>query len=202
MKRIVVLILVVSLAILQGCIVKSLHPFFKESDAVFRKDLINHWTDQDGNHWQILPVKESKIAYELRHFKGGEQPEEIFVAHLFQLGEHLYLDFFPISNDDQADNMMFNMHLIPAHSIARVVKFSDEEIQIRWLNEKWLRSLFTQNKIKISHEVVRDVNVEDDSDLNYVLTASTEELQKFILKYGDEDEAFIDDNTVWLKLTR
>jgi len=202
MKRTVVLILVVSLAILQGCIVKSLHPFFKDADAVFRKDLINHWTDQDGNHWEILPVKESKIAYELRHFKGGEQPEEIFVAHLFQLGDHLYLDFFPISNDDQADDMMFNMHLIPAHSIARVVKLSDTEIQIRWLNEKWLRSLFTQNKIKISHEVVRDVNVEDDSDLNYVLTASTDELQKFILKYGDEDEAFVDDNTVWLKLTR
>jgi hypothetical protein len=50
--------------------------------------------------------------------------------------------------------------------------------------------------------VVKDVNIEDDSDLNYVLTASTDELQKFVLKYGDEDEAFVDDNTVWLKLTR
>ena len=58
------------------------------------------------------------------------------------------------------------------------------------------------NKIKISHEVVKDVNIEDDSDLKYVLTASTDELQKFVLKYGDEDEAFVDDNTVWLKLTR
>ncbi|HTF16999.1 MAG TPA: hypothetical protein VK658_02940 [Chryseolinea sp.] len=202
MKNKFAFVLVASLAMLQGCIVKSLHPFFKNSDAVFRKDLINHWTDQDGNQWQILPVKESKVAYELRHFKGGEQPEEVFIAHLFKLDDHLYLDFFPVSSDDQADDMMFNMHLIPAHSIARVVKLSDKEIQIRWLNEKWLRSLFTQNKIKISHEVVRDVNVEDDSDLNYVLTASTDELQKFIVKYGDEDEAFVDDNTVWLKLNR
>lgn len=202
MKRTLVLLLMTSLALLQGCIVKSLHPFFTASDIVFKKELINHWTDQDGDHWEIAPVKESKVTYELRHYKAGEQPEEIFVAHLFRLDRHLYLDLFPIANDSQANDFIFNMHLIPAHSIARVVKLSETEVQIRWMNEKWLRSLFTQNKIKISHEVVRDVNVEDDSDFNYVLTASTEELQKFIVKYGDDDDAFIDDNTVWLKLKR
>ncbi|MEJ1237674.1 hypothetical protein WBG78_06085 [Chryseolinea sp. T2] len=202
MKRVLVFFFVASLAILQGCIVKSLHPFYTPNDLVFKKELINHWTDQDGNHWQIVPVKESNVSYELRHYKHSEQPEEIFIAHLFHLNNQLYLDLFPVANDSQANDMMFNMHLIPAHSIARVVKISGNEVQIRWLNEKWLRSLFTENKIKISHEVVRDVNVKDDSDLNYVLTASTEELQKFIIKYGDEDDAFIDDNTVWLKLNR
>jgi hypothetical protein len=92
--------------------------------------------------------------------------------------------------------------MLPTHTIARVESISDREIQIRWLNEKWLRSLFAQNKIKISHEVVRDPVVQDDSNMGYILTASTDEMQKFIVKYGDEDKTFIDDNTVWLKLTR
>jgi hypothetical protein len=35
-----------------------------------------------------------------------------------------------------------------------------------------------------------------------VLTASTEELQKFLIKYGNDDAAFEDENTVWLKLKR
>ncbi len=202
MKRLIILSFVLALVLLQGCIVKSLHPFFKKEDIVFRKELINTWTDQDGGRWEILPVKEKPMSYELKHYKDGDQPDQIFVAHLFKLDEQLYIDFFPVSNDDGADATMFNMHLVLTHSIARVESLSATDVQIRWLNEKWLQSLFSQNKIKISHEVVRDDLNQDDSNMSYVLTASTEELQKFIVKYGEEDKAFIDDNTVWLKLTR
>jgi hypothetical protein len=201
MKRLIILSFVLTAVLLQGCIVKSLHPFFKKENEVFRKELINTWTDQDGGRWEILPVKESK-AYELRHYKDGDQPDQVFVAHLFKLDEQLYIDFFPISNDGGAEAMMFNMHLVLTHSIARVESLTEADVQIRWLNEEWLRALFSQNKIKISHEVVRDDFNLDDSNMSYVLTASTDELQKFIMKYGDEDKAFIDDNTVWLKLKR
>jgi hypothetical protein len=201
MKRLIILSIVLALALLQGCIVKSLHPFFKKEDVVFRKELINTWTDQDGGRWEILPVKESK-AYELRHYKDSDQPDQIFVARLFKLDEQLFIDFFPISNDGGAEAMMFNMHLVLTHSIARVESMTATDVQIRWMNEKWLRSLFSQNKIKISHEVVSDDFNHDDSNLSYVLTASTDELQKFIMKYGDEDEAFVDDEGLWLKLTR
>jgi hypothetical protein len=202
MKRSIILVFVLTLVLLQGCLVKSLHPFFKDSDVVFKKELINNWKDQEGARWEILPVKESKVAYELRHYQsGGEQPDEMFVAHLFNLHGQLYLDFFPIARDD-SDAAMFDMHMLPTHTIARIESISDREIQIRWLNEEWLQSLFDQNKIRISHEVVYNPITQDRSNMGYVLTASTDEMQKFIIKYGDEDKAFIDDNTVWLKLTR
>ena len=200
MKRLIILSFVLALVLLQGCIVKSLHPFFKKENVVFRKELINTWTDQEGERWEILPVKDGPAAYELKHYKGGDQPDQIFVAHLFKLDQQLYIDFFPISNDGGDDAMMFNMHLMPTHSIARVESLTENDVQIRWLNEKWLESLFSQNKIKISHEVVQDEF--DQEGRNYVLTASTDELQKFIVKFGNEDKAFIDDNTVWLKLKR
>jgi hypothetical protein len=203
MKRSIFFIFLLTLVVLQGCLVKSLHPFFKNSDVVFKKELINNWKDQEGARWEILPVKESKVAYELRHYRTGEpQPDQVFVAHLFKLNEQLFLDFFPIARDDSDDQLMFDMHMVPTHSIARVETLSEKEIQIRWLNEKWLQSLFEQNKIRISHEVVRDAMMQDSSNMSYILTASTEEMQKFIVKYGDEDKAFIDDNSVWLKLTR
>jgi hypothetical protein len=203
MKRSIILVFILTLVVLQSCLVKSLHPFFKDSDVVFKKELINNWTDQEGARWEILPVKESKVAYELRHYKTGKkQPDEAFVGHLFKLNDQLFLDFFPLGKDESDGTMMFDMHMMPTHTIARVEGISENEIEIRWLNEKWLQSLFSQNKIKISHEVVRDPIVPDNSDMSYILTASTEEMQKFIIKYGDEDKAFIDDNSVWLKLTR
>ncbi len=202
MKRSIILSFILLLVLLQGCIVKSLHPFFRVEDVVFRKELLNKWTDQEGYGWEILPVKENKMAYELKRYRGGKA-DQVFVAHLFSLSNQLYIDIFPIAKEeDSGDALMFDMHLMPTHSIARVESLTDKEVKIRWLNEKWLRSLFSQNKIKISHEVVRDPIVQDDSNMSFVLTAPTEELQKFIEKYGDEDKAFIDDNTVWLKLTR
>jgi hypothetical protein len=203
MKRSILIVFILTLVLLQGCLVKSLHPFFKDSDVVFKKELINNWKDQEGTRWEILPVKESKVAYELRHYKvGDDQAYEMFIAHLFSLGGQLYLDFFPLAKEASDDALMFDMHLLPTHSIARVESISDREVQIRWLNEKWLNSLFEQKKIKISHEIVRDPIIQDNSNMSYILTASTDEMQKFIIKYGDEDKAFIDDNGVWLKLTR
>lgn len=201
MKRLIIFLCILTLFLLQGCLVKSLHPFYKPGDVVFRKELINEWADQDGNRWQILPVNEDQSAYELRHYKQGSQsPHQTFIAHLFKLGDKLYLDVFPLARDPNDDAYMFEMHLMPTHSIARVETLSEKEVEIRWFNEKWLNSLFEQNKIKISHEVVRDPV--SNNEVSYVLTASTEEMQKFIIKYGDEDKAFTDDGTIWLKLTR
>jgi hypothetical protein len=73
-------------------------------------------------------------------------------------------------------------------------------VQIKWFNEEWLGSLFEQNRIKISHETVKNESGKE-TDNFYLLTASTDELQKFILKYG-KDAVFDDNNIVWLKLKR
>jgi hypothetical protein len=202
MKRTIVLSITLVVVLLQGCIVRSLHPFYKSSDIVFRKELINTWRDQDGGTWTIKPVDDNgkNFAYEL-HYSAEGKLDAFFLAHLFTLGGEQYLDFLPIASDGETV-AMFNLHLMPSHSIARLESISESEIQIRWFNEKWLKSLFDQNRIKISHETIVETYSRGDTDQSYVLTANTEELQKFILKYGKEEQAFVDDNTMWLKLTR
>jgi hypothetical protein len=77
-----------------------------------------------------------------------------------------------------------------------------DEVLIKWFNEEWLRTLFDQNRIKIAHEAILDEIPKDADDKTYILTASTEELQKFLIKYGNEDAAFDGDNTVWLRLKK
>lgn len=193
------LFLTVFAVLLQGCIVKSLHPFFHESDIIFKKELLTTWMDQDGGQWSIRPIKEKPNAYEMHFLHYGEK-DVIFLAHLFLLNNELYFDFFPLSDGADDSPMLFNLHLMPTHSIAKVAVLNKDEIRIKWFNEEWMQSLFDQNRIKISHEVI-DEMPEEKSKM-YILTASTEELQKFVVKYGGEDAAFDDGNTVWLTLRR
>jgi hypothetical protein len=206
MKRKILVSIGLIVVLLQGCIVKSLHPFFNDSDLVARNELINNWTDQDGGIWTINSFKNKPGAYELHWRDKGEQ-NVVMLGHLFKLNNDIYMDFVPLEDNNTVDMPIFNLHILPTHSVARVISISKDELQIKWFNEKWIRTLFEQNRIKISHEAIPDEDEVDpkkkESDKSYVLTASTEELQKFIIKYGGEDKAFDDENdTLWLKLKR
>jgi hypothetical protein len=192
------LLLAFSLAmLLQGCIVKSLHPFYAKTDLIYKKDLINTWQDQDGNKWRISRVDEQPQAYEMTFT--AENKTATFLAHLFELGGNTFLDFRPLASDGSA-NDLFEMHLLPSHSVAKVTRLSNEAVEIKWFNEEWLHKLFSQNRIKISHEVIMEENSGKDEDKTYVLTASTEELRKFLIKYGNDESAFEGDNSLSLIL--
>jgi hypothetical protein len=202
MKPQFLLIAALMVALLQGCIVKSLHPFFRESDVVFDRTLLSTWVDQNNDKWTIVPYKDKPNAYEM-HWREEEGNQDIvFLAHLFKLQGELYLDVMPLTDHHDINMPLFEMHLLPAHSVAKVVMLSAAEVQIKWFDEDWLRMLFDQNKIKIAHEEVLDETPKDENDKWYVLTASTAELQKFIIKYGHEAAAFSNDNSTWLRLKR
>jgi hypothetical protein len=201
MKKLVSFLVVTVMAVfLQGCIVKSIHPFFHESDVILKKELLATWTDGDGGQWTIKPFGAKPNAYEMHRIKG--EKDVVFLAHLFNLQGELYFDFLPLSDGGNEDLALFALHLMPTHSIAKVEVLNKDEVRIKWFNEEWMRSLFDQNRIKISHEVIYDEAPKDDDDKIYILTASTDELQKFIIKYGGEDAAFDNSNTVWLTLKK
>lgn len=122
------------------------------------------------------------------------------LGHLFTLNGDLYLDAIPLSEDVE-ELLVFDLHMVPTHSIARVEIVSNDEVNIRWFNEEWLSRMFTQNKIKISHETIMDSDPDKKEDGMYLLTASTDELQKFIIKYGKDEEVF-GDNELSLNLKR
>jgi hypothetical protein len=197
MKKRIVLLGILMAVLVQSCIVKSLHPFYAKSDLVFRRELINTWLDDDGNKWKIQSVSEEPQAYEMIFSKDGK--EASFLAHLFQLEGNLYLDFRPLASDGSV-NDLFEMHLLPSHSVAKVVKIDSDNVEIRWFDEEWLHRLFSQNRIKISHEAIIDEYSGKDEDKSYVLTASTAELRKFLMKYGNDKEAFTGNNNMQLTL--
>lgn len=204
--RNVILIGIVAIAI-TSCFVKSLHPFFKESDVEFNNELLGTWLDDDSATWRINPYIFTKgfmlgdstdNSYLVEMFDDTTNVST-FNVHLFRLDGKLYLDFDPIRGDRYDE--MIDIHMIPAHSIARIDFVSDNEVVIAWFNEDWLKGLFEENRVKIAHEVIR--TAENSYTKEYVLTASTDELQKFIVKYGSvEDDYLCDEENEILICTR
>lgn len=164
----------------------------------FKNELLGVWLDEDSATWRINPFVFPKgfiqgdstdNSYLVEMFDDTSNIST-FNVHLFWLDGKMYLDFAPI-REDRYDEMI-DIHLIPAHSIARIDFVSENEVVIAWFNEDWLKSLFEENRVKIAHEVI--TTAEGNYTKEYVLTASTDELQKFIVKYGSVEDAYLCDD--------
>ena len=174
--------------------VKSLHPFYTEKDLVYKPELIGKWTGKDSASWEIRQhkafaglFKDEKPTQSYDIICTDNKGTSKFLAHLFSVGGQLYLDFYlpDIEGPDLAV-----MHLIPAHTLARV-ELANNQITINWYNEEWLVKLFSENRIRIAHErIPYDLDKNDPDHFQVVLTAPTADLQKFIIKYGNDPAAF------------
>jgi hypothetical protein len=188
--RSIILIAFIGL-LLSSCLVKSLHSFYTEGDVVYKPELLGKFTDADGATWQISQYRYSKgfmqgdtvdNSYLVEMYEDAQHKSR-FNVHLFELQGVSYLDFAPIRED--RPEVLTELHLVPAHTIARIEIISDHELIISWFDEEWLTKLFEENRVKIAHEVVSTTN--ELSPTEYVLTAGTEELQKFLIKYGNTE---------------
>lgn len=202
------LVFLFALLIFSSCVIKSLHPFYTEDTIYFEKKFIGTWKDGKKGVWKVEPVqkvilKENKktkpselSASEFNiytKYKNGyvlyfekDSTNTSFMAMPFKIDNQLFLDITPIEDreNEKAKNDLYRMHLIETHSLAKFDLISENEIEIKWLSSKKLEELLKGNRIKIQHEKV-------GFGETVLLTASSEELVKFIKKYmnsKDEDK--------------
>ena len=110
---------------------------------------------------------------------------EEFAAHMLMLGDDLYMDFFPINYSIEPD--LLEMSLAPSHIFAKA-EITEDFLLLHFFDLDWLTELVEDNKIKISH-------VEMNGRL--LLTAKTDELQKFILKFANDSTTFMEADTLY-----
>lgn len=189
MKNKTLLLVVLAGMTMTGCLVSALHPFYTDKDKVFDPDMIGEWMDTDSARWTIEKhtTSESFMGPDvddstyLVTYQEEDAKKAILQGTLFQLNGVRYVDFFPAPDEDQGMSDMTSYHHIPAHTLARI-SFNEDTMMLYWYGEDWLNDLFEQNKIHIEHETV-EISGEYS---RHVLTASTEELQKFIVRYANE----------------
>jgi hypothetical protein len=190
--------------ILGGCVpVVSLHPLYTEKDVFFDERLIGNWITEkefnaqnhtvnliDSNNqtiWQFTrPDKKEKI-YTLTYCDKKNQ-KGLFAVHLVKLKNKFFLDASPVqvlydSNDpNKAEELAYNtIFIIPAHIFAIVDSF-EPQLKLRLTDDEQMKNMLEEDPKAIKNEQVEG---------RAILTASTQQLQKFVLKYADSEKVFV-----------
>lgn len=158
--------------ILGGCIplTLSLHPLYTDDTVVYDEKLIGKWMGGD-EIWQFSKAGEKE--YELRVLMS--EKEGRFEAHLLELEGNMYLDLYPDSNESLENmNELYKMHLISAHTFLKVEQ-TEPNLQLRWV---FVDDILKKDPNLLQHEKVNKDQI--------ILTASTEELQKFVIEHPND----------------
>lgn len=187
--------------LLGGCLpVMSLHPLYTEKDVVFEEKLIDTWVDDSNNIWIFKRPDESKKAYEL-FIRDKEGEKGLFVAYLVKLENRLFLDVYPGKPpwDEEDPNKLewqYNTFFsVPTHTFIKIDSI-EPQLKLRTTDNDKLKELLKEDPNIVKHEVV------EDYDGGIVLTASTEELQAFVIKYADDSRVFPEETVLNRKKTK
>lgn len=193
--------IVVLLVTVTGCL-STLHPLFTDKDFVFEPLLVGSWKDvTDSNEVMTFERGTSQTfgdlpqnlqqnagnAYVMTVRNPQKKEEFRYYAFLGKLGGGYYLDYYPAENRRQKTyDAFYKQHLIKMHSIYRVKFNGNKSVEISQFDESYMRNLINKKKIRIEHEVYYDGS--------YVITSPTEQLQQYVLKYGNVEEAYYSNN--------
>jgi hypothetical protein len=180
------LTLFVAALLLTACI-PSVNPFYTAKDLVFDDRLVGEWQGtgkDDQDLWKFEKAEDAsyRLAVTEKEGKKGQ-----FSAHLFKLKEHYFLDIIPTDLNfatNQADLVAFSV--FPGHLLVSVPQL-EPELKLAFFDFDWLQKQLTNNPSILAHRR------EDDS---FLLTASTRDLQKFVLKHLGPGELFKDPGTM------
>jgi len=176
-------------ALLGGCIpVMSLHPLYTEEDVVFEANLIGTWMDDPDNPkttWEFSRAVAKEKAYKLV-YSDEEGKKGAFVVHLVKLKNRLFLDVFPDqfpSEQQDWENMKWAYNFFffePAHTFIKIDSI-EPQLKMRRTICDDMKELLKEDPNVVKHELVED---------KIILTASTKELQAFVLKYAYDIRVF------------
>lgn len=204
-----------------GCMVISVYPFYSGDLVRFDQSLVGRWDAGAGEYWEfskkqdddryLITIIDDEVIVGIMEgtlFDAGGYtfmdmyPWDFEYKQVVQGFEYLVEslgDSVSSSVDFDADYDVGtemdlwwnNMHLMPTHSVLRVVKKDADTLQLAMLDVEWLTDQLKENPGLISYELPgqesSDIMGEDDPIL---LTASTKELQRFIARYAGNGDAF------------
>jgi len=173
-----------------GCIPTSIHPLYSEKDLVFEPLLVGIWKEKDESkeNWRFEKAgeKEYRLITTEENGANGE-----FKVHALKLGGTLFLDLFPDGCGVKESNCSgyYQAHVQPMHSFLKVSQLEPTTLQLSSMNLKWLTEFLKENPQAIHHETLGG----EKDDPQIILTASTTELQAFVMKHLKTPDAFGDE---------
>jgi len=185
-------------ALMAGCVpIFSLSPLYTKKDIVFKQELLGTWADPNSPEgaWEFTRATESEDAYSLM-VDNGDGLKGLFDAHLVRLNDKLFLDVYPddkgfeqtmeaiekSAKDPNSSVWTLNFFFVaPVHTFLKIDSI-EPALKIRLTDDELMKKLLEQDPNAVKHVIL-------DED-RFLLTASTKELQAFVLKYADGDKLF------------
>ncbi len=169
-----------TLAVILGGCIPSLHPLFTENkDIVFEEGLLGLWVGNNPNEtWEVKKYgNENDKRYRTTFNSNGKAGE--FLATLGILNDMLFFDLFPLSPEPQG-NDFYKLHLLSVHTFIKVEQLSPT-LKVRTMDPDKMKKMLENDPNLIKHEFLEG---------RIILTASTEELQKFMKNYANTEGLF------------
>jgi hypothetical protein len=170
-------------ALLLCSCIPSVNPFYTAKDLVFDPRLVGAWQVPGGQDqpefWRFKRATDHayKLTVTDSHGKQGQ-----FAAHLFQLAHReRFLDLIPrdcqyaTNQNDLVDAAMF-----PGHLLFRVAMLGPE-LKLAACDFDWLQKYLEKHPAALAHH---------QEEVGMLLTANTDDLQRFVLQHLGAGELF------------
>ncbi|HYV29967.1 MAG TPA: hypothetical protein VEO53_02475 [Candidatus Binatia bacterium] len=182
MKRIPFCLLGAMAAVLAGCVVTAVYPFYTEKDVAFEPAMLGQWTNSAETNQRWTFEKDGASSYRLTCVE-GDKPS-VMQAQPFKLGGQFFLD---LSRTNSAEEPF--PPPIPSHVLLRVVQ-TRPILRVAPLKYDWLKGVLEEDPKALRHLILK--TGDNPEDRYFVLTADTGELQQFVIKHLKTDAAWKD----------
>jgi len=193
------IVLGVFLILVVGCIPPlTVNPLYTEKDIVYDPDIAGLWSKDDLKEaWQF--TKGAGDFYNLKIL--SEDGTSYYVVYLFKIKDILYMDAYPDLEWIKSNEKNPIMLMIPAHVFFQVKKAASV-LELTALDQEWLAEYIKDHPDAIPYEVIFDEKHLSTKDIDplILITASTKNLQNFVIKIQTIKDAF--DKGVKVKLQR
>ncbi|HYL61648.1 MAG TPA: hypothetical protein VE077_03425 [Candidatus Methylomirabilis sp.] len=191
MRSLARLAAVVSLAsLLSGCApVDSIFPLYKPEDTAFDTRLIGAWqpvvanpdsSDEDAR-WIFTHSGNDKF-YDFKWSVVGKRGAFVAKARLVQLGGSQFIDFegddSAVDDADKTESIVA-FPVVSTHMLGRVW-LEDGTLRIHFLSDDWVKNQAKAGSLALAHV---------DTEGGPLVTASTDELRKFMQAHADDKDA-------------
>lgn len=195
--------IIISSIILCGCLT-TLYPIFRAQDVVTNDNLVGYWRclNKQNETTGFLNIKKipddrknelsekiRKVAdkgYLVSMLNPGGEMDGLFFVFLVKIGNSEYFDFYPAETEVQKTvNADHKSHFLKFHTSYKCEVKDTDHFAMKLFDKGFLEELISKQQIRLRYEVT--------GDGKKIITATTEELQKFISQYGDSPKAYTAD---------
>jgi hypothetical protein len=185
MRAVTALAGLVLLFALCGC-VPSIHPLYTEADLIFDPAIVGDWADKEAKqNWTFAKAGPKEYTVTL---VDGDGKKGVFSGHLLKLDGTLFMDLYP-SELQLKESDFYRSHFVPTHTFARI-QIGDAGLKLAALKPDWMKSSLEANPAALGHEKLEE---------GVVLTASTKDLQAFVVKNLKTADAWAENDALQKK---